>query len=103
MALRALALIAMLGLGISFNSMSVSIEHDPKFEIFMNSGNTKVYALFEEKSVETSERFYAFMRSSYINRSCSTKSECAILGEEAAKDYARTLRIKMETPPDAGA
>lgn len=53
--------------------------------------------LFENKSVESSEQFYSFMRTTYKNDPCSSDFECIERGAEMAQSYARIMNIKLET------
>lgn len=70
---------------------------DPHFDKFMESGIRHVYTLFENKSVESSEQFYSFMRTTYKNDPCSSDFECIERGAEMAQSYARIMNIKLET------
>lgn len=96
MALKAAALFAMLGLSFVL-SPSIEANVDPHFDKFMESGIRHVYTLFENKSVESSEQFYSFMRTTYKNDPCSSDFECIERGAEMAQSYARIMNIKLET------
>lgn len=96
MALRATALCALLGT-VFVLSPSIEANVDPHFDKFMESGIRHVYTLFEKKDVETSEKFYDFMQTTYKSNPCMSEEECSTRGTEMAQSYAKMMNIKLET------
>lgn len=67
---------------------------EANFQVYAD-GAMKVYFLFQEPSKHESEQFYSFIKNKWDQDSC-VKETCALNGEQAAKEYAKINRVKLE-------
>ncbi|EMC9886193.1 hypothetical protein VO467_000570 [Shigella sonnei] len=96
MALRAIAVIAMLGFFAATTPIVGTAHIDPYFDNFMESGIKNVYTLFEIQNVENSEKFYKYMTKHYKNSPCDDAFECHEQGIKTARQFAEFMKIKLE-------
>ncbi|UPW39297.1 lysis inhibition regulator [Escherichia phage vB_EcoM_ESCO47] len=95
MALRAMALLAMLGLFVATTPFVSTAYVDPHFDNYMESGIKNVYSLFEIHNVENSEKFYSYMAKSFKANPCQDAFECHEQGTRTARQFAEFMNIKL--------
>ncbi|QBZ70948.1 lysis inhibition regulator [Shigella phage SSE1] len=95
MALRAIAVMAMLGFFAATTPIVGTAYTDPYFDNFMESGIKNVYTLFEIQNVENSEKFYKYMVKHYKNSPCDDAFECHEQGIKNCQTICRVHENKI--------
>lgn len=74
-------------------SPTISSADSSTFDVYADSA-MKVYSQFKEPSIEQSERFFTFIKNKWSSTQCT--ETCSVDGYEAATEYAKLMKIKLE-------